>query len=620
MYDVIVIGSGHAGVEAAHISNKLGLKTALITFSMNDIASLPCNVSIGGSAKGIVVRELFALGGMMPVAADENQLQTKILNLSRGPAVRALRTQVDKITYPKWIKNELIKTNIEIIKAEVVSLIITNKKTEGVVLSSGEEIRSKKVIICTGTFLNAKTLMGKQTKQEGPDGKNTNITLSKQLIEHGIEFVRLKTGTPPRIEYDTIDFTKTIVEAGEEEKTYFCEDRKTKKEYENVPAWLTYTNEKTHKLISKNIKSSYLYSSEISGAGPKYCPSIEDKIKHFPNKKRHQIFLEVESKELNTVYVAGLSTSMPKEIQEKFLKTIPGLEKSRIIKYGYSIEYNSINPIQLYPTLESKAIENLYFAGQINGTSGYEEAAAQGLVAAINVNNKLKNKEPFILSRSNSYIGVMIDDLTTKGVQDPYRLLTSRAEFRLYLRHDNARKRLYKIAFENNLISESEFRKINETYKIHEKIKESLLTSKLSKKNSDFKKYCIDKKININVNSLPAINILKRPESNLRDLEPFLITQIPQLKQMSTLDLEIISVELKFEGYLKKQEREIRKYQKYQKLLINNNLDYTKVPNLSSEAKANLCKFKPMTLHQASNISGVNPSDILMLAHFLNKK
>ncbi len=619
-YDLIIVGAGHAGVEAAYISSKLNKKVALITFSKNDIAFLPCNVSIGGSAKGIVVKEIFALGGIMPLAADETQLQTKILNKSKGPAVQALRAQIDKVEYPKFIKGELERlNNLDIIEAEVHSLILENNITKGVYLKSGEKIYSKSVILATGTFLRAKTMKGKEIVEEGPDGKKTTKTLSEQLDDFGIELIRLKTGTPPRIQKKSIDFSKVQVEPGSDDPIFFTEDIDIKKKYENIPAWLAHTTLETHKIIRDNFDKSYLFSEEIVGTGPRYCPSIEDKVKRFFTKDQHQIFLELESKKMETIYLSGLSSSLPRDVQDKFVKTIPGFEKAVIEKYAYAIEYDSIEPTQLKQTLEFKKIENLYSAGQINGTSGYEEAAAQGLYAAINAINKINNKPPMILDRNEAYIGVMIDDITTKGIEDPYRLLTSRAEYRLLLRTDNAVKRLYKKAFQNNLISQERFNFLEDKFNVMKKIRKDLETYRFKISDQDFSKILKEKNVELNVASLPMIEIVKRPEFSIRELKDVIEKQISELKTLSDVNLTTFEIEIKFEGYIKKQEREVEKYQKYQKILLPNNFDYTNIKNLALEAREKLSKFQPRTINQASKIQGINPSDIIVILNYFNK-
>ncbi len=620
MKHIIVIGAGHAGVEAAHFANKLGNRVSLVTFHEDDIAALPCNVSIGGSAKGIVVKELFALGGIMPLAADETQLQTKILNKSKGPAVQALRAQVDKINYPKWMSNYIKESDIELVTGEVTSLIIESDVVKGIVFADGTTLEADAVIVASGTFLRAKTMKGTDIKEEGPDGKSTTKGISEQLESYGVELLRLKTGTPPRVKRDTIDFSVLDEEPGAETETWFTEDTNIKKEYQNIPAWLAYTNEETHKVIRDNFDKSYLFSDEINSQGPRYCPSVEDKVRRFSTKDRHQIFLEIESEELDTIYLAGISSSLPKEVQDEFIKTIKGFENAVISNYAYAIEYDAIVPTQLKQTLELKKIESLYFAGQVNGTSGYEEAAAQGAVAAINASNKLNNKEDFILDRSEAYIGVMIDDITTKGIEDPYRLLSSRAEYRLLLRTDNATKRLYNKAFENGLISEERFNSLNDRYEIFEEMKTKLWEARLNVNDSRFETLLNDKGITLSVNSVPMIDMIKRPEFNISELKEFINEQIEESVKLTDNDLITLGIEIKFEGYIKKQEREVADYLRYQKLELPSDIDYTEVPNLALEAQEKLNNFKPRSIHQAQNIQGINPADIMNLVAYLNKK
>ncbi len=619
MKHILVIGAGHAGVEAAHFASKLGNKVTLVTFNEDDISSLPCNVSIGGSAKGIVVKELFALGGIMPVAADETQLQTKVLNKSKGPAVQALRAQVDKIKYPQWMKNYIINSDIELVTGEVISLIIEDDTVKGIVLADGRAIEADAVIAATGTFLRAKTMKGTEIIEEGPDGKSTTKGISEQLNDYGIELIRLKTGTPPRIEMDSIDFSVLEEEPGSEEPIFFTEDYTPSKQYQNIPAWLAYTNVDTHEIIRNNFDKTYLFSDEIVGSGPRYCPSIEDKIKRFSDKDRHQIFLELESEELSTIYLAGISSSLPRDVQDEFIKTIKGFENAVIAKYAYAIEYDAIMPTQLKQTLELKKINSLYFAGQINGTSGYEEAAAQGAIAAINASNKLNGKPDFILDRSESYIGVMIDDITTKGVDDPYRLLSSRAEYRLLLRTDNATKRLYQKAFDNNLIDEERYSKLKERFNIFNSMKDELWKARLKINDERFSKLLNDKGIKLAVNSVPVIDMIKRPEFKIEELKDFIYEQIEQSRKLSMNDLITLGIEIKFEGYIKKQEREVADYLRYQKLELSSDLDYTQVPNLALEAQEKLNNFKPRSIHQAQNIQGINPADIMNLVAYLNK-
>jgi len=460
IYDVIVVGGGHAGIEACLSTAKMELNTILVTGNLNKVASLPCNPSVGGPAKGIVVREIDALGGQMAKSADKGQIQIKMLNASKGPAVRALRAQLDKIKYPKIMLEVLQNTNhLDLKEALVNQLIVEGDSVKGVLLEDGTKIFSKIVIITTGTYLNSNILIGKEKTLSGPHGEPTTFGISKQLKDLGFDVVRLKTGTPPRIDKHTVDFSKMTVQPGDDQEHTFSFDNIYYNENPKENCYLTHTHPNTHELINLNLGLSAMYSGIVEGTGPRYCPSIEDKIVRFSDKERHQIFIEPESIELDELYVQGMSTSLPRDIQEKMIKTIPGLENAKIVRYAYAIEYDAINPIQLYPTLETKKIKNLYCAGQINGTSGYEEAACQGLIAGINAGLKLKNKEPLILRRNEAYIGVLIDDLVTKGTLEPYRLLTSRAEHRLLLRHDNAELRLREYGYLVGLVSDSDYQR-----------------------------------------------------------------------------------------------------------------------------------------------------------------
>ncbi|BDV02688.1 MAG: tRNA uridine-5-carboxymethylaminomethyl(34) synthesis enzyme MnmG [Candidatus Hepatoplasma vulgare] len=617
-YDIIVVGAGHAGVEAAYIASKLNKKVALVTYSKKDVSFLPCNVSIGGSAKGIVVRELFALGGLMPIAADETQLQTKILNKSKGPSVQSLRAQIDKIKYPEFVLNTIFSIkNIDFIEDEVLTFDIKNNEVKGIFLKKNKYLKGKKFILCTGTFLNSRVIKGTEIIVEGPDGKATNLTISEQFRRKNVELIRLKTGTPPRIAKESIDFNKLEIEPGSEEAIYFTEKELVKKKYENFPAWLGYTNLNTHNIIKKNFDKSYLFSAPDIGQGPRYCPSIEDKVKRFFEKERHQIFFELETKDSDEIYLAGLSSSLPKEVQEQFIRSIKGLENAIFKRYAYAIEYDSLNPIELSQTLEFKKFKNLYSAGQINGTSGYEEAAAQGLIAGINASNAIDNKEPFYLERSEAYIGVMIDDITTKGIDDPYRLLTSRAEYRLLLRSDNAVKRLYEKAYKYNLIDKERYLYLKNKFSNHEKFKNEI--SKLLillNQDESLNKILEDNNIK---NKIHVLDLIKRPNISIFHLENFLKKLIEKY-ELEKEDLRTIEIEIKYEGYIKKQEQEIRKYEKYYQLKLPDDFDYKKIQNLAMEAKEKLSKIRPRTIYQASKIQGINFSDLLFIVHYLNNR
>ncbi|MFK5884157.1 MAG: tRNA uridine-5-carboxymethylaminomethyl(34) synthesis enzyme MnmG [Candidatus Izemoplasma sp.] len=523
MYDVIVIGGGHAGSEAALAPARLNKKTLLITGNFKMIASMPCNPSIGGPAKGIVVREIDALGGQMGRNTDKTHIQMRLLNISKGPAVRALRAQSDKVLYPKEMRNTIEKQeNLEMMEAYVDRLIIENNTIKGVALENGDKIFGKSVIITTGTYMQSKILVGDQVTHMGPDDQKASEGLSPQLRELGFETIRLKTGTPPRVKTDSVDFSKTELHAGDDVYRHFSFDNIDYLKLEDQwPCYLTYTNSDTHNIINMNLKKSSMYSGIVEGVGPRYCPSIEDKLVRFSDKERHQIFLEPESKFIDEIYIQGFSTSLPHDVQDEMIRTIPGLENAVIAKYAYAIEYDAIDPRVLYPTLESKTIHNLYFAGQVNGTSGYEEAACQGLMAGINASLKLEKKDPFILKRNEAYIGVLIDDLVTKGTKEPYRLLTSRSEYRLLLRHDNADIRLRDYGHDIGLIEEERYSKYlaklenikNLKTKLHEfmlypNVETNLIMQSFNSAN-------LREKISL-------YNILRRPEIKIRLLSKFI--------------------------------------------------------------------------------------------------
>ncbi|MGN1379350.1 MAG: tRNA uridine-5-carboxymethylaminomethyl(34) synthesis enzyme MnmG [Bacilli bacterium] len=616
MYDIIVVGGGHAGCEAAHISAFMGNKTLLITSNINNIADMPCNPSIGGSAKGIIVREIDALGGLMGIVADKSHFQIKMLNNSKGPAVRSLRAQADKKVYPKVMKEYLENTeNLTIIENMVENLIVENNKVVGVILSNSDKIYSKSVILTTGTYLNANILIGSENTPSGPHGEKRSNDLSNNLKILGFNIKRLKTGTPPRIKASSIDFSKLKEEKGDDTYWTFSFDTKPLYNINNQQkCYLVYTNEKTHKIIRNNLKLSAMYGGFATGVGPRYCPSIEDKIVRFSDKERHQLFLEPESIYYDEWYLQGFSTSMPRNIQEKMVHSLEGLENAEITKYAYAIEYDAIDSMQIKANLESKILENLFTAGQINGTSGYEEAAGQGLIAGINASLKINNKEPLILKRSDAYIGVLIDDLVTKGITDPYRMLTSRAEFRLLLRHDNADLRLTELGFDVGSVSQNKFNIYKNRLENIKKLIKILNDNKLEI-NDNVIKYFQKNNISIPKNNIKFLTLLKRPEITLNFIGNFI-----NLDSFSSDVKEEVSIEVKYEGYIKKEYLEKEKMLKLEKKKIPMDIDYNKIKNIASEARQKLSLIRPENIAQASRISGVNPVDISLILIYLKKE
>ena len=617
-YEIIVVGGGHAGCEAALASARIGHSTLLITGNINNIADMPCNPSIGGSAKGIIVREIDALGGEMGINADKTLLQMKMLNSSKGPSVHSLRAQADKITYPQ----EMLKTlknqkNLTILEGMVEDLIVENKKVKGIVLKDGTKITSQIVILTTGTYLKADILRGSTRTRSGPNGEEPSLHLSDKLKSYGFDILRLKTGTPQRIDRSTIDFTKTKREDGDSMPYTFSHDIKPIYDVNNqIPCHLIYTTPETHKIILDNLNKSSMYGGldDITGVGPRYCPSIEDKITRFKDKEKHQLFLEPESIYYDDIYVQGFSTSMPEDVQEDMVHSLPGLEHAKILKYAYAIEYDAIYPTQVKASLETKVLENLFTAGQINGTSGYEEAACQGLIAGINACMKLENKKPLILKRNEAYIGVLIDDLVTKGTIEPYRMLTSRAEYRLLLRHDNADIRLREYGHQVGLIDEKRYNKFKEKLSNIEELIKKLKETKITPTKE------INNKLE-KINSMPIkdgiylYDLLKRTEITIDILKKEDLYNFKYPKDVE----EQVEIQIKYEGYIKKVEREAEKMLKNESKQIPEDIDYSKVKNLASEARQKLEKIRPTSIGQATRISGVNPSDISILMIYLRK-
>lgn len=616
-YEVIVVGGGHAGCEASLACARKGHKTLLITGNINNIADMPCNPSIGGSAKGIVVREIDALGGEMGINADKSHIQIKMLNNAKGPAVQALRAQADKITYPKNMRETLNnQENLEIKEALVEDLIVEDNKIKGVILENKERIYSDAVILTTGTYLKADIMVGDTRRREGPHGEKPSNYLSDNLKRLGFKIIRLKTGTPQRIDKNSIDFSKTKVEYGDSiYHTFSFDTEPLYKIEEQVPCHLIYTTPETHKIIRENLNKSSMYGglNDITGVGPRYCPSIEDKIVRFADKERHQLFLEPESLYYDDIYIQGFSTSMPNDVQEKMVHSLPGLENAKILKYAYAIEYDAIDALQLKSSLETKIIENLYTAGQINGTSGYEEAACQGLIAGINASLKIEGKEPLVLKRNEAYIGVLIDDLITKGVRDPYRLLTSRAEYRLLLRHDNADLRLREKGYQVGLIDKRRYEKLLDKERDIERINETLKNNKITPK-EEVNKYLVEIGSTPIKDGISLYDLLKRPEININNIKRFIyLSSDPDI-------LSQVEINIKYAGYIEKANREAEKMLDLENKKIPNNIDYDKIHNLASEAKQKLKEVKPDSIGQAIRISGVNPADISILMIYIKKE
>ncbi len=616
-YEVIVVGGGHAGCEAALSCARKGHKTLLVTANINNIGDMPCNPSIGGSAKGIVVREIDALGGEMGINADRSQIQIKVLNDAKGPAIRALRAQADKVDYPANMLKTLKSTkNLTIKEAMVENLIVDDNKVGGVILENEERITSKAVILTTGTYLKASIMVGSTRKSEGPHGERRSNHLSDNLKKLGFKIIRLKTGTPQRIAKESIDFSKAKVELGSPKNIYFSFDHHVPYNIdEQIPCHLIYTNEKTHEIIRANLNKASMYGGldDIEGVGPRYCPSIEDKIVRFSDKERHQLFLEPESKYNNSIYLQGFSTSMPNEIQEKMVHSLVGLENAKILKYAYAIEYDAIYPTQLNKSLETKLIENLYTAGQINGTSGYEEAAGQGLIAGINASLKLEGKEPLILKRNEAYIGVLIDDLINKGVKDPYRLLTSRAEYRLLLRSDNADLRLREYGHEVGLIDDERYQNFLDKKEKIKALENKLKETRITPINgvNEYLESIGSTKLR---DGISLYDLLKRSEISIEHIKHFI--EINEADEI----VEQVVINNKYEGYIKKEEKEAEKMLKLESKGIPDNIDYNKVKNIASEARQKLNEVRPTTIGQASRISGVNPADIAVLSVYLKKE
>lgn len=616
MFDVLVIGAGHAGIEACMASVRMKKKTALITLNIDMAGSMPCNPSVGGPAKGIVVREIDALGGIMPIVADKTALQFKMLNTTKGPGVWSLRVQSDKEAYKKMMKEILLNTEgLTVIEAACHSVIIEDGKAIGVRLEDGRIIEAKTVILTTGTYMTSTILRGHTATSSGPEDQPTVNTLSESLRMAGIKTFRLKTGTPCRVLKDSIDFSKAEVQPGTNE---FLSFSTTTKEEDVLPfdqqevCHLIYTTPTTHQIINDHLHDSAMYSGLVKGVGPRYCPSIEDKLVRFADKERHQLFLEPESRSLDTIYIQGFSTSMPVDVQEEMVHSLPGLENCIIKKYAYAIEYDAIDPLQMKPSLENKIVENLFTAGQVNGTSGYEEAAGQGIMAGINACLKIDGKDPFILRRDEAYIGVMIDDLVTKGTKEPYRLLTSRAEYRLLLRHDNADQRLLEKAYHLGLVSKERYDAFILKMEQIERAKEELAQVHI-KPGSSVDEYLQYLGFDPLAHGCSELDLLKRPKVTIHGLSSITNVDYPPVIAQQ------VEIQVKYQGYIEKAKRDAKHLEQMEKVALCEDLDYLHMDNLSLEARQKLDQIRPATLGQASRISGINPSDIALLAMKMKK-
>lgn len=617
MYDVLVIGGGHAGIEAAAAAARMKQKTLLVTHKLDMIGSMPCNPSVGGPAKGIVVREIDAFGGLMPQAADQTALQFKMLNTKKGPGVRCLRVQSDRDAYKAWMLNALKKQeNLELLEQKAARILLDGKKIIGVECEDGTQILTRTVILTAGTGMRSTILRGHTATEAGPDGLPTNSSLSASLKKAGLDLIRLKTGTPPRIVYDSVDLSQAVIQPPTEGFLAFSETTTPDmvRPYDKqLPCYLIYTTPKTHEIIRSHLEDSAMYSGLVTGTGPRYCPSIEDKLVRFADRPRHQLFLEPEREAYDTFYIQGFSTSMPTNVQEEMVRSLPGMENVEILKYAYAIEYDAIDPLQMKPSLENKKIENLFTAGQVNGTSGYEEAAGQGLMAGINASLKNMGREPLVLGREQAYIGVMIDDLCTKGTKEPYRLLTSRAEYRLLLRHDNAPDRLCEIAWKTGTLSDERYEAFRKEKELGEQIIEDLKNARIKpgKKSAAILAQIGSKPLE---HGTDALTLLKRPEMTIEHLEP--LTGISAPEKIA----QRIEIETRYAGYIEKAKRDVERLSRLEKVRIPADIDYSAIDNIALEARSKLSLIRPETLGQASRISGINPSDIAVLGALLKQK
>ncbi|TKD67653.1 tRNA uridine-5-carboxymethylaminomethyl(34) synthesis enzyme MnmG [Pseudalkalibacillus hwajinpoensis] len=612
-YDVIVVGAGHAGVEAGLASARMGAKTLMLTLNLDSVAFMPCNPSVGGPAKGIVVREIDALGGAMGRNIDKTHIQMRMLNTGKGPAVRALRAQADKVLYQSEMKKTIEEQdNLTLLQGMVEKLIVEDGVCKGVITKTGAEFEAKSVVLTTGTFMRGRVIIGDLSYESGPNNMQPSVNLSHHLEELGFEMVRFKTGTPPRVNNKSIDYSKTEIQPGDEKPRAFSYET-TDFITDQLPCWLTYTGEETHKLINDNLHRSPMYSGMIEGTGPRYCPSIEDKIVRFNDKPRHQIFLEPEGRNTKEVYVQGLSTSLPEDLQQQILKTVPGLENVEMMRAGYAIEYDVVVPTQLWPSLETKTVKNLFTAGQLNGTSGYEEAAGQGIMSGINAARNAQEREAVILDRSQGYIGVMIDDLVTKGTNEPYRLLTSRAEYRLLLRHDNADLRLTELGYEIGMIPKERYdRFLAKKEMIEQEMKrlEKIVIKPSEKVNAVLPENSTELK-----EAMHAANLLKRPEVTYQEIH-----------QLAPADFDIpedvaeqVEIQIKYSGYINKSLQQVERMKRMDEKKIPDGIDYHAIGGLATEAKQKLDEVRPLSIGQASRVSGVNPADVSILLVYIEQ-
>lgn len=611
-YEVIVVGAGHAGCEAALAAARMGCRTLLLTINLDMVAFMPCNPSIGGPAKGHVVREIDALGGEMGRNIDKTYIQLRTLNTGKGPAVHALRAQADKVLYQRSMKETIEKTpNLTMVQGMVEELVVEDGVCQGVVTKTGARYLSKAVVITTGTYLRGRVIIGELMYESGPNNQQPSVRLSACLKELGFQLVRFKTGTPPRVHGSTIDFSKTEIQPGDEKPRFFSFE--TEEEVPNqLPCWLTYTSENTHRIIQNNLHRAPMFSGAIEGTGPRYCPSIEDKIVRFADKPKHQIFLEPEGRNTSEYYVQGLSTSMPEDVQLEILRSIPGLEQVQMMRTGYAIEYDAVVPTQLKPSLETKLVEGLFTAGQINGTSGYEEAAGQGIMAGINAARKVQGKDAVVLDRSEAYIGVLIDDLVTKGTNDPYRLLTSRAEYRLLLRNDNADLRLTPIGYEIGLISPDRFARFDAKRSQIAAELERLKTTRVRPEET-VQQVLEEAGTVILNNSVDLLSLLRRPEITMDHIERIAPSPVKLREDVK----EQVEIEVKYAGYIEKQLQQVDRLRKMEQKRIPEDIDYTPIHGLANEAKQKLEQIRPISIGQASRIAGVTPADISILLVYL---